>query len=69
MVGWLRNNIYARWILTFVRIVVGWEWISAAVEKIGSQAWTGAKAGSGVSGFLRHAVTLSQGSHFAVQGW
>jgi len=69
MVHWLRNNTVARWILTIVRVYVGWQWVSAGFEKLSSATWTGAQAGSAISGFLKHAVTLSQGAHPAVQGW
>ncbi|MCL6547284.1 MAG: DoxX family protein [Alicyclobacillus sp.] len=69
MVAWLRNNEYVRWILAVVRIWVGVQWIEAAVEKVGSPVWTGAQAGVGVSGFLKHALTLTGGPHPSVQGW
>lgn len=69
MVQWLRNNTIARWILTIVRVYVGWQWVSAGFEKVNSAAWTGAQAGSAISGFLKHAVSLSQGVHPSVQGW
>lgn len=69
MVAWLRNHVVARWIVTVLRIWLGWQWVSAASEKIGSSVWTGGKAGVAISGFLQHAASLSQGSHPAVQGW
>ncbi|WP_083520720.1 DoxX family membrane protein [Alicyclobacillus kakegawensis] len=69
MVAWLRNHVYARWLLTVLRVWIGVEWIRAALEKIGSPVWTGAKAGTAISGFLGNAVKLSQGDHPAVQGW
>lgn len=69
MVAWLRHNAFARWILLVARLWLGWEWLAAALEKLGSPVWTGAKAGVGVNGFLNHAVSLSTGAHAAVQGW
>lgn len=69
MVAWIRNHQYARWIMTILRIWVGWQWVSAAVEKMGSPVWTGNKAGVAITGFLQHAVSLSQGAHPSVQGW
>ncbi|MBX6352412.1 MAG: DoxX family protein [Thermoflavifilum sp.] len=69
MVGWLRHNVYARWLLTVLRVWVGAEWIRASLEKIGSPVWTGNKAGVAISGFLGNAVKLSTGAHAEVQGW
>lgn len=69
MVRWLRESTVARWLLTVLRIWIGVEWIRAAAEKIGSPAWTGAKAGAGVHGFLKGAEAASKGAHPAVQGW
>lgn len=69
MVRWLRERVVARWLLTILRVWIGIEWIRAALEKIGSPAWTGAKAGTGVTGFLKGAVAASQGAHPSVQGW
>ncbi len=69
MVTWLRNHLYARWIMTILRIWLGWQWFNAAAEKMGSPVWTGNKAGTAIAGFLKHAVSLSQGAHPGVQGW
>jgi thiosulfate dehydrogenase [quinone] large subunit len=69
MIAWLRQNVYARWLLTVLRVWVGIEWIRASMEKIGSPVWTGGKAGVAVTGFLNNAVKLNQGDHPAVQGW
>ncbi len=69
MVAWLRNHVVARFIMTVLRIWLGWQWVSAAVEKLGSPVWTGSKAGVAITGFLQHAASLSQGPHPDVQGW
>ncbi len=69
MTTWLRNHVAARWIMTVLRVWLGWQWVSAAAEKIGSPVWTGSKAGVAITGFLQHAVSLSQGPHPGVQGW
>ncbi len=69
MVAWLRNNVVARWILTVVRIWIGYQWISGSLDKLGSPVWTGSKAGVAITGFLTHAVSLAHGPHAAVQGW
>jgi len=69
MVKWLRESPVARWLLLLARLWLGWQWISAALDKVGSPAWTGALAGVGIRGFLSHALTLASGAHPAVQGW
>lgn len=69
VVRWLRENVSARVILTILRIWIGWQWLVASLEKLGSPAWTGAQSGSAITGFLQHAVTLSTGNHPSVQGW
>ncbi len=69
MVAWLRNHVAARWIMTVLRIWLGWQWVSAGAEKLTSPVWTGSKAGVGITGFLQHAASLSQGAHPDVQGW
>ncbi len=52
-----------------VRVYTGWAWLQAGYEKIGSPAWTGAKAGTGLAGFLAGALKKSTGAHPDVQGW
>jgi thiosulfate dehydrogenase [quinone] large subunit len=69
MVAWLRSSQFARWVLTVIRVYVGWQWLNAGLEKIGSTAWIGAKAPAGILGFLKHAVSLTGGAHPSVQGW
>lgn len=69
MVAWLRHHLYARAVLAVIRVWVGWMWVSAGIEKIGSPMWTGSKAGTALTGFLQHSLTLSGGPHPAVQGW
>ena len=63
-----------------VRLWLGYEWISAGIEKVfgeGSAAWVGPKAGTGVLGFLKGALAKSAlapdfdpaNAHPAVQTW
>jgi thiosulfate dehydrogenase (quinone) large subunit len=49
-VNWLRSNVYARIILTFLRIYLGWEWLHAGWEKL-----TGPKPFD-ASGFLKNSI-------------
>lgn len=51
------------------RIYVGWLWLQAGIEKIGDPAWTGDQAGTAITGFLTHSLTLTSGEHPAVLGW
>lgn len=55
------------WLL--VRVYTGWSWLQAGREKIGNPVWTGAKAGTGLAGFLAGALKKAGGAHPDVQGW
>lgn len=68
-VQWLRENKVARWLLTILRIWVGWQFLTAGWEKIGNTTWVGSQAGVSVAKFLQHSLTLAGGEHPAVQGW
>jgi len=57
------------WLWLVVRVYVGYLWIKAAADKIGSPAWTGAQAGTGLAGFLAGALKKTGGANPAVQGW
>src|SRR5690349_18058731 len=76
----LRNPKIAGILWLIARLWLGYEWLAAGIEKVfgeGSAAWVGAKAGSGVTGFLKGAIAkspLAPGfdpatGHPAVQGW
>ncbi|MDE2037836.1 MAG: DoxX family membrane protein [Patescibacteria group bacterium] len=65
----LFNNTRVSWFWLVVRLYVGYEWLSAAWEKVTSPAWTGAQAGSALSGFLNGALAQVGGAHPNVQGW
>lgn len=55
-VQFLRNNIWASWILTFLRIWLGWKWINAGWGKISGGDFS-------VGGFLNHAIANPVASH------
>ena len=57
------------WFWLIVRVYVGWQWVQAGFDKIGNVAWTGAKAGTGLGGFLQGALKQVGGAHPNVQGW
>ncbi|MGG1659811.1 DoxX family protein [Brevibacillus sp. NRS-1366] len=60
-VRFLRENVYASYLLTILRLYLGWVWFEAGFKKI--------SAGFDVSGFLRGAVEKAVGEHPAVQPW
>ncbi len=53
----------------FLRIYVGWIWLSAGWEKVISPAWFGANAGAPLKGFIMGALQKTTGAHPDVQGW
>jgi thiosulfate dehydrogenase (quinone) large subunit len=57
----------ASWIWLVVRLYVGYEWITAGWEKVTASAWTGAQAGTALSGFVQNGIKASTGAHPAVQ--
>lgn len=54
---------------TILRIWLGYEWLSAGMEKVSSPVWVGDKAGVAVTGFLKGALAKATGDHPLVQGW
>ena len=65
----LFGDVRFAWIWLILRLYVGYEWITAGWEKLNSPAWTGAKAGSAMTGFVKGALAQTGGAHPAVQGW
>ena len=57
------------WFWLVVRVYIGYEWLMAGWEKLGSPVWTGDKAGTAVKGFLSGALKLTAGEHPSVSGW
>lgn len=55
------------WLL--VRIYVGWQWLSAGIEKLQNPVWTGSQAGTAMAGFVNGALQKSTGTNIAVQGF
>ncbi|MGH7608885.1 MAG: DoxX family protein [Candidatus Dormibacteria bacterium] len=52
-----------------VRVYVGWQWISAGIEKVQGPGWVGNGAGTGLAGFVRGSLGQAAGAHPDVQGW
>jgi len=59
--NFLRTNKVAMWLLTVIRIYLGYQWITAGWHKL-----TG---GFDAAGFLNGAIANSTGDHPAVQAW
>lgn len=57
------------WFWLLVRVYLGWGWVQAGWEKLHNPAWVGAKAGTGLAGFVAGAVKKTVGSNPAVQSW
>lgn len=65
----LFGDVRWAWLWLILRLYVGWEWVSAALTKIGNPAWTGSKAGAAISGFVQGALAKASGEHPDVQPW
>jgi thiosulfate dehydrogenase [quinone] large subunit len=59
----------ASWIWLVVRVYLGYQWVTAGLEKIGSPAWTGANAGAALAGFANGALKQTGGDHPQVADW
>ncbi|WP_096272969.1 DoxX family protein [Paucisalibacillus globulus] len=62
MLNFIRENKVVAGILTFIRIYIGYAWITAGIGKL-----TG--GGFDASGFIQGAIANAGGEHPAVQGW
>ncbi|AJA48623.1 hypothetical protein CPAST_c25540 [Clostridium pasteurianum DSM 525 = ATCC 6013] len=56
-------------IWTVLRIWLGYQWLTAGIEKITGQGWIGSKAGVSITGFLKGALAKATGEHPLVQWW
>ncbi|WP_200760814.1 DoxX family protein [Effusibacillus dendaii] len=69
MVRWLREAVAASWLLLIGRLWLGYEWLTAGVEKVSDPTWTGNQAGVALTNFLKGALSKGTGAHPEVQGW
>jgi len=65
----LFGHVRWAWIWLILRVYAGWAWLQAGWEKLHDPTWTGAKAGTALSGFANHALTETSGAHPSVQSW
>ena len=52
-----------------IRVFVGWQWLTAGIEKVQNPAWVGSGAGTALHGFALGAIAQAHGQYPAVQGW
>lgn len=61
-VKFIRENVYASFMLTILRIFIGWQWLNAGLSKITSGNFD-------ASGFITGAIGKVTGEHPSVQSW
>lgn len=60
-INFLKENKYAAFILTLLRVYLGWSWMTAGWGKITGDF--------NAAGYLKGAIGKASGDHPAVQGW
>lgn len=61
-VKFIRENVYVSFMLTILRIFIGWQWLNAGWSKITSGKFD-------ASGFITDAIGKVTGEHPSVQSW
>lgn len=67
--NFMANDTKFAWVWLILRVYIGWLWLGAGWEKVGSPVWVGDQAGVVVKGYIAHAVTLTSGEHPQVFEW
>ncbi len=65
----LFGSVRWAWIWLIIRLIAGYEWLSAGWGKLNNPAWVGSKAGTAMNGFVSNALSQTGGAHPNVQGW
>ncbi len=65
----LFGDVRLSWLWLIIRLFTGYEWLTAGWEKVTNPAWVGAKAGTGLTGFVNNSLTQTTGTHANVQLW
>ncbi|MBU3181203.1 DoxX family membrane protein [Clostridium psychrophilum] len=65
----LFKHKYFNLLWTSLRIWLGYQWISAGLEKFTGGGWIGSTAGTAITGFLKGSLAKASGAHPAVQSW
>lgn len=61
---YLFSSTRSAWIWLIIRLYLGYAWLTAGWGKVTAEAWTGAKAGAAVQGFVQGALEKE-----GVYGW
>lgn len=65
----LFSDVRMSWLWLILRLYAGYEWLTAGLTKVQSPAWTGAAAGTAITGFVNGALKKTGGDHPDVQAW
>ncbi|MFA7216869.1 MAG: TQO small subunit DoxD [Candidatus Paceibacterota bacterium] len=65
----LFSNTKMAWFWLVVRLYIGWQWLQAGIDKATNPAWIGPEAGGAITGFIKGALTKTEGLHPDVSGW
>jgi thiosulfate dehydrogenase [quinone] large subunit len=65
----LFGDVRMAWLWLILRLYAGWEWLNAGWGKLHNPAWTGAHAGTALTGFVQGALAETGGAHANVQSW
>jgi thiosulfate dehydrogenase [quinone] large subunit len=65
----LFSDVRWAWVWLVLRVYVGYEWLTAGLEKAQTPAWAGAHAGSFLTIWITKSLAKAQGAHPDVQGW
>lgn len=57
------------WFWLIIRLYIGYDWLTAGIDKVLNPVWVGASAGTAVKGFLTGALAKTSGLHPDVSGW
>lgn len=60
--NWLRENKVAMWLLTVLRVYIGWDWMTHGWAKLTGE-------GFNAGGFISGAIAKASGESPTVQGW
>ena len=69
LVQYIFSNTAVAPIWLIVRVYVGWQWLEAGWGKVINPAWTGATAGTALTGFLNGSLQKMNGAHPDVSAW
>lgn len=65
----LFSEVRWSWLWLLLRVYLGWKWLEAGLDKLGSPAWTGDNAGAAITGFVNGSLQQTTGEHPQVSGW